>query len=249
MQDKRASKLKTFHDTLKDTAHTPRWIRQPIVHIVELWLADAPLINVTTIHKPHDITTVQRTLFYAAIQEQGRIGWYSFVRGRISTKWAKAIAARYQAEDREYFQRHDWTRRCIRSLWTLFENLWLTRNSILHGVTLTKQQTKQKQALVAEIQDAFLHGHYQLHPNDLTLLDRTSAQQILDSTLQYQEKWLASFHQARRRWLAIEDGRLLNPIDWGPNAPDNQDPHVQTRLHRYFPRTTQPPEPSPDTMV
>ena len=95
MQDKRASELKTFHDTLKDTAHTPRWIRQPIVHIVELWLADAP------IHKPHDITTVQRTLLYAAIQEQGRIGWDSFVRGRISTKWAEAIAARYQAEDRE----------------------------------------------------------------------------------------------------------------------------------------------------
>ena len=159
MQDKRASKFKTFHDTLKDTAHTPRWVRQPIVHIVELWLADVPLINVTRIHKPHDISTVQRTLLYAAIQEQGRIGWDSFVRGRISTKWAEAIAARYQAEDREYFQQHDWTRRCIRSLWTLFENLCLTRNSILHGVTLTKQQTKKKQALVAEIQDAFLQGH------------------------------------------------------------------------------------------
>jgi hypothetical protein len=47
---------------------------------------------------------VQRTLLYAAIQEQGRIGWDSFVSGRISTKWAEAIAARYQAEDREYFQ-------------------------------------------------------------------------------------------------------------------------------------------------
>jgi len=82
---------------------------------------------------------VQHTLLYAAIQEQGRIGWDSFVRGRISTKWAKAIAARYQAEDHEYFQQHDWTRRCIRSLWTLFENLWLTRSSILHGATLTEQ--------------------------------------------------------------------------------------------------------------
>jgi hypothetical protein len=39
-----------------------------------------------------------------------------------------------------------------------------------------------------EIQDAFLNGHFQLHSNDLTLLDCTSAQQILDSTLQYQEK-------------------------------------------------------------
>jgi hypothetical protein len=75
---------------------------------------------------------------------------------------------------------------------------WLTRNSILHGVTLTKQQTKKKQAPVAEIQDAFLHGHYQLHPNDLTLPDCTSAHQILNSTLQYQEKWLESFHQALR---------------------------------------------------
>jgi ABC-type transport system involved in cytochrome c biogenesis ATPase subunit len=101
MQDKRASKVKTFHNTLKDTAHISRWICQLIVHIAELWLADAP---VTTIHKPHNITTVQRTLLYAAIQEQGRIGWDSFVRGRISTKWTKAIAARYQAEDREYFQ-------------------------------------------------------------------------------------------------------------------------------------------------
>jgi len=91
MQDKRASKFKTFHDTLKDTAHTPRWVRQPIVHIVELWLADVPLINVTRIHKPHDISTVQRTLLYAAIQEQGCIGWDSLVRGRISTKWAKAM--------------------------------------------------------------------------------------------------------------------------------------------------------------
>jgi hypothetical protein len=147
MQDKRASELKTFHNTLKDTADTPQWIRQPIVHIVELWLANAPLINVTTIHKPHDITTVQRTLLYVAIQEQGRIGWDSFVRGRISTKWAEAIAARYQAEDREYFQQHNWTCRCIRSLWTLFENLWLTHNSILHGVTSPNSRPRKSKRL------------------------------------------------------------------------------------------------------
>jgi hypothetical protein len=56
------------------------------VNIVEFWLANLPLINFTAINKPHDITTVQRTLLHVAIQEQERIGWDIFVRGCLSTK-------------------------------------------------------------------------------------------------------------------------------------------------------------------
>jgi hypothetical protein len=77
MQEKRASKLKTFHNTRKDHRPHSTMIHQPIVNIVEFWLANLPLINFTAINKPHDITTVQRTLLHVAIVVSRISTWFN----------------------------------------------------------------------------------------------------------------------------------------------------------------------------
>jgi hypothetical protein len=71
-----------------------------------------------------------------AFQEQFQtITWYQYCLGRISKKWAKAVAL-YSSPS---FNSSSWASFLIRYNWVFIRSMWKTRNQIVHGAKVEEQ--------------------------------------------------------------------------------------------------------------
>ena len=116
--------------------------------------------------------------------------------GRISVEWAR-IQDDYIAEqhyDGKYFSGPDWTSKVMLYIWRALHDLWKIRNTALHGVTFTENETT-RHARIEPLVRQLYHRIYELAPSDRVML-RKPLDERLKQPLSIIETWLSIIQPA-----------------------------------------------------
>ena len=92
----------------------------------------------------------------AAIKAQDKIGWWSFLQGRITVEMEAVVAEQYRRTSSK--KKHNkWTMNLIKQLWEIQWRLWEHRNNVEHHhMTPAKQQ--QLDNMLAKANDELHQG-------------------------------------------------------------------------------------------
>jgi len=140
-------------------------------------------------------------MLHEAVQQQDRIGWWSFLQGRITQKFERVMEEHYNRITTE--KKHNkWTRKLIQQMWELQRQLWEHCNNIEHNeMTPAKQQ--QLEVKMARARDKLQVGCADLQHQDRYLFAEPEA--VLSMTLSDLTLWLQEVGLARR---AVDDVRI-----------------------------------------
>jgi hypothetical protein len=94
----------------------------------------------------------------AYVEQYHDIGWYNFIFGRVSKKWANTIIEYNKATqtNRPNINPEYWASLLIAHLWKFIKNMWAHRNQIVHGTTGEEVAARIMSTLHASVRQ-----HYQ----------------------------------------------------------------------------------------
>ena len=129
----------------------------------------------------------------AAIAEQDAIGWWNFLLGRVSARFADVQAAHYLSIESQRGGR-TWLTALIREVADLSFAMWEHRNNVLHN-TMTPKDQAELATLRQLIKDEFAKGLATLLQQDQHWLQEKDL--LLKMTLSETRLWLATMDGAR----------------------------------------------------
>ena len=135
-----------------------------------------------------------------AIQHQDKIGWWSFLLGRIHKDFA-SIQDQHYAQGSSQKKGRPWLTRLIRQVWDISFDMWEHRNKILHGDT-TPQKLAQLQNLRLKAQEQFHLGTAGLLTQDHHWLEDHAAVFAMD--LDSLRLWHKSITLAREAYTGSQ---------------------------------------------
>jgi hypothetical protein len=139
-----------------------------------------------------------------ALMEQESIGWFQFVLGMHTSRFAEIQHQYYISLDKKYTGRR-WTTALITKLWDVSWDMWKLRNDVLkkepHEL-FTIEATNQADATI----DAEFHeGPRRLICRDKHLL--RGKKEIKEKTLEQKHLWIETVRLAREAWEAKDADR------------------------------------------
>ena len=186
----RKEAVKGIKEWFEETKTAP-YIREKILY--EL-LQD----NEETVNPQMPRTQTQRTKEYiGAVQEQAKISWDQFKRGRISKKWRSAQEwyLRYRGAKKGDIDGKKWSRDLIVQLWGFSMAVWISRNAELHGAT-REEQLKNKRKELEETVQEYMHSiTREFRENNAPLFDEFAWKKRTDDEL---ERWIREMRPAPR---------------------------------------------------
>ena len=132
--------------------------------------------------------------FTSAIEEQDSIGWWNFLLGRVSTKFATLQEAYYISLGSDRGGR-TWLSALIRESADISFHMWEHRNNILHN-TMTPRDQAILETLRQQIKDEFAKGLSTLLQSDQHWLQ--DKPRLLEMDLPDTRKWLLTLTLARQ---------------------------------------------------
>jgi hypothetical protein len=105
------------------------------------------------------------------VHSQSTIGWKHFLYGRCSVEWA-SLQDRYTISEKldpKYYNGASWTSKVITHMWRSMRDLWLVRNTDLHGTTFSEGEATQRARLTPLIR-SFYDRIDDLAPHDRAML-------------------------------------------------------------------------------
>jgi hypothetical protein len=105
-----------------------------------------------------------------AVLEQNLRGWYNFLLGRLSTRWANAQQRYLESIEKRNSGRR-WTIAILSKIWDISWNMWEQRNGIAHDI-LHPRRLAQLHAIQQVVRDTFSTGSNDLLPRDQQLFDK-----------------------------------------------------------------------------
>jgi hypothetical protein len=135
-----------------------------------------------------------------AAADQDRIGWYHFVEGRISKKWALAQQAYYY---QQHSQRtgESWASNLVDHLLALVHRQWIQRNAVVHERDANGLRIKEGVELETEIDQQFTLGVDGLHQQDHHFITRGRAK-VNDMSGPAKKAWVSGITLARHAFEA-----------------------------------------------
>jgi hypothetical protein len=144
---------------------------------------------------PADILLTQ-----AFVEQTTTLGWYQFLRGRISKKWGSAYKA-YKVGNKQCSTNEDaWVKHLILSIWNYSISLWKFRNGLVHGTTLEEQHKKVLTTLQNQVQEEyrlFQTDPFLVSPQYQSLFLRKSLEDRLQMGRDSLASWLRSVKEAK----------------------------------------------------
>jgi hypothetical protein len=174
----REAALLTLSSRLEEIHTEPQ-----IQHVIEMfirWWTDKSDTNTTDVSVP-----IQR-----ALDQQFRIGWDQFMRGRIGTRWAIQQAA-YFTDHKVRQTGPKWASLLIKAVWEFTWSLWDHRNEILHHSDV------HDTLLDMDAVDLSIIEEWHAGSDDLIPMDRMQFRGLDLETL------LAKRSRFRREWLSF----------------------------------------------
>ena len=152
-------------------------------------------------NKPRRPVHTTNRLLSKAVQQQDLIGWWSFLQGRITQKFERAMEEHYKQITTK--KKHNkCTRNIIQQIWELQRQLWEHHHNIEHTeMTLAKQQ--QLEVMMARARDELQVGCADIQHQDCYLF--AEPESVLSMTLSDLALWLKDVGLARR---ARDDVRI-----------------------------------------
>jgi hypothetical protein len=87
-----------------------------------------------------------------AMDQQTRIGWRHFIRGRLTMTWGKIIR-NYMMENNNKDTSKQWCIKLVKINWTHVLQMWEQRNHGVHDETPEQQNMKKKVEMIEELQE------------------------------------------------------------------------------------------------
>ena len=151
-----------------------------------------------------------------AIDTQRDLGWQNFMKGRVAKHWTQAQGVYCQALPRPLkHDPHRWNIKLIKSIWTIFVDVWNARNAHLH----TDMENNTQCVLDKQVKKAYALKHSMFASDRLLFqLDVTDR---LQTSPESKRLWLESIR------IAVHDFRVVH----------NRIPSQRT-ITEYFSTTT-----------
>lgn len=183
METARNMAIATWSSKLIESSQlkTPEPITAALRLGLQQWFSDTP-------HTPPGAPPHVQTAF----RSQTEIGWKNLLKGRVSDSWASARTALWPPGTTGFGTNERWLRLLVKTTWEIFSTIWITRNGILYGATQEEQEEMQRQTLMQRIELIFSTERFHLHPRYFLLLDSSSPAQLANTSLAYQDKWIAT---------------------------------------------------------
>jgi hypothetical protein len=128
--------------------------------------------------------------------EQDSIGWYSFLLGRLSTRWSDA-QQRYTESISKRNSGRRWTIAILKKVWDISWDMWEQRNGIVYE-TLHPCRLTQLHALQQAVRDRFHEGCDKLLPRDQRLFAK-GLNTLLKGSDCEMNQWMVSVLLAQQR--------------------------------------------------
>ena len=148
-----------------ETLQTPKKIIDASLHGLSYWEQQQIDPDHTCIPPftgsviPSDCHIVQ------AYQEQTKIGWEHFLRGRISLKWSSAYRASKGSNKQRQIDALPWAKGTILALWDYSTSLWKFHNGVVHGTSKEERAEKELISLQSQVEQ-----QYRLYETDKFLI-------------------------------------------------------------------------------
>ena len=128
-----------------------------------------------------------------AFREQDEIGWWNFLLGCVTPKFAEVQQAYYMSIGSKRTGKV-WLRRLVTQIWEVHWQMWEHRNYVLHE-TLTPHKQQELESLHDEIRSEFSQGTQGLSVVDHTRLE--DKELVLNLGLSNSKCWLKNIQLAR----------------------------------------------------
>jgi len=132
---------------------------------------------------------------------QSRIGWKNFMRGRISKSWT---IFQEQHQNRQGLQRrkNTWTKDLAQYLLQQFVILWQNRNEAQHGNSTQTRMEATATKYSHEID--FFYQHADLVPPEVgNTIFKNSPEQMANETIDTQHAWLQNWRNILTRYIKV----------------------------------------------
>ena len=143
--------------------------------------------------RPPPALTTTSAAVSEAIEEQDSIGWWNFLLGRVSRKFAEVQSEHFKSIQSRRTGR-PWLTGLIRQVWDLSFQMWEHRNNILHS-DYSPHQLAKLERLRTQAREQFLQGTRGLLPQDHHFLQ--DKYHVLALDLPSLEVWCKSVSLAR----------------------------------------------------
>jgi len=140
--------------------------------------------------------------------EQTRIGWHSFIQGKIHKKWDKL---QNDFQNRNLTVQHitkpkSWSISVLTLLWTSWLNLWTQRNQVVHGLTKSESQSIERSKMLQDIR-SFIQEKDKITPHLRQALP-TSIQKLESSSWHALKTWCSLYQDSIKTSIAEFPNRL-----------------------------------------
>jgi hypothetical protein len=90
-----------------------------------------------------------------ALQDQNKIGWTNFYKGRLSKKWEQVQKAHYSNTKATKADPYKWETLVITAMWEGFLQMWENRNNDQHGRDTTDAISKEREKLLKKTRQLY----------------------------------------------------------------------------------------------
>jgi hypothetical protein len=139
-----------------------------------------------------------------AVLEQDKIGWYSFLLGRISRRWSDS-QQRYLTSLHKKNTGRRWASSLIQKALDVAWDMWEQRNEICHN-TLHPRRAAEVLVIQDQLRSLFRLGPSSLLPLDRLLFSKSEATLLQGSPSEMQQ-WIQSVQHAALRSTAFKDAQ------------------------------------------
>ena len=157
--------------------------------------------------KPTDSFVSMNPHLSQAIQEQNVIGWWGFLLGRLSKKFALVQDAHLRLHGKKQ-SGQSWINKLITEVWEVSFAMWEHRNDLLHGDTLTPTQCTELEMLRLQVREEFAKGPDTLLQQDRWRLDLDYREWALEQPIDKTKRWLESLCLSREHFQQIQQQQM-----------------------------------------
>ena len=159
---------------------------------------------------PSNIESEARTeLIHQAATSQDLLGWDSFCRGWISSKW-RAVQQKY-LEEKDFTRRRtsrSWASYVVQYIYQIVYEQWEFRNSIVASSSKNKASLSERNKIANDVRRQFHLGVGTLRPRDHQLLEQ-GIRNVLSKDVKSQKYWIRKCEVSRAYTESTESNMLV----------------------------------------
>jgi hypothetical protein len=205
---RRKQARKTWLDELEDYLsqnHTPPEVKITMMTQLNNWLEPTTTINNQSVEENPELLL--------ATEQQQKIGWKHYIRGRMTIEWGNIIHRHIEKEKIINMTAEKWGANLLSIHWKHILKIWKERCEEIHGTTPEQIEQHKKERFLEEIKDLQSKNQNLAHTEHEWLLEDTNQLQNYNSndlqTWIYEAKIISGINQQKIKHHTQQHRHLL----------------------------------------